>query len=345
MIINIHPDMKKKCLRLFYFRSAYRLPVAALFIFSLVFQTACEKRSKDESRVPDQETPTISPNRVIRSKGAANVGRLIISEPGSESERLRPLKSALATDISNFVAQGFATSISLHFLDLNTSEWIAINGNEGYTPGSLVKVPVVMSFLKKSENEPDFMGRKLFFDPGIPPIPLQTYIVDPIKRGNSYTMRELLERIMRDSDNYSTALVNPQIDYHYFNMLYTDLNQSVPNMHDINYVTNVIDYSRFLNVLYNCTWLTEKNSEMAISWLTASSFNGGIKKHIPGDIQVARKFGEYGVGSTKQWHESAIVFQTNRPYLLTVMTKGVDNEKLMQVISDLSKVTYEYRIK
>jgi beta-lactamase class A len=345
VIINIHSDMKKKCLLLCSKQGAYRLLTATSIVAFLLSQTSCEKRPPEYEEISTQSTSTAGPNRVIRTKGEAGVGRLIISEPESESDRLRPLKTALSTASSSFISQGFASSVSVYFMDLNTAEWIAINGNEGYTPGSLVKVPVVMSFLKKSEIESDLMGRKLFFDPNIPPIPLQTYIIDPIKRGGYYSMRELLERIMRDSDNYSTALVNPQIDYFYFNRIYEDLNQPVPDMHDASYSTTVIDYSRFLNVLYNCTWLSEKNSEMAISWLAASSFKDGIRKHLPANVMVARKFGEYGVGSVKQWHESGIIFQGNRPYLLTIMTKGSDNEKLLQVISELSKITYEYRTK
>ncbi|MFM7078264.1 MAG: serine hydrolase [Bacteroidota bacterium] len=337
--------MKKKFLRLFSNQGIYKTFVATLLLAFLFSQTACEKRAPADGEVPSQTSSAAAPNRVIRNKGESHVGRLIISEPEFESDRLRPLKTALATASNSFVSQGLASSVSIYFMDLSTAEWISINGNEGYTPGSLVKVPVVMSFLKKAEQESDLMDRKLFFDPNTPPIPLQTYIVDPIKRGGSYSMRELLERIMRDSDNYSTALVNPQIDYFYFNKLYQDLNQPVPNMHDASYSTNVVDYSRFLNVLYNCTWLSERNSEMAVSWLTASLFAEGIRKHIPANVVVAHKFGEYGSGTSKQWHESGIVFQGNRPYLITIMTKGTENEKLLKVISELSKITYEYRIK
>jgi hypothetical protein len=127
--------------------------------------------------------------------------------------------------------------------------------------------------------------------------------------------------------------------------LYRDLGQSTPDMFDKSYVTNVVDYSRFLNVLYNGSWLSPANSELVLGWLTESSFRDGMVKHLPDDVLVARKFGEFGTNQNKQWHESGVVYAPNGHYVLTVMTKGKEADKLRYAIAEVSKLVYENRRK
>ena len=105
-------------------------------------------------------------------------------------------------------------------MDLNTGAWFAINGSEGYTPGSLIKLPVCLSFFKSSELKSGVMERMIYYDAQMQGVPSQTYVVEPIKPGNAYPMAELIKRVLRDSDNYSTFLINEQIDYVALKMLY-----------------------------------------------------------------------------------------------------------------------------
>ncbi len=58
-------------------------------------------------------------------------------------------------------------------------------------------------------------------------------------------------------------------------------------------------------------------------------------------VPIAHKFGESGTPIEMQLHESAIVYLKNKPYLLTVMTKGKDNKTLSKLIGEISAVTYK----
>lgn len=337
----MHSDMNSKFLSLCKSKSAFLACFGTILsIFSLLF--GCDSPTHEARPDTSGNQEVQSTSRIIRSKGPGKVNKLLFTEPDVESIRLNPLKTSLTQMVSGYLSQGYATSISIHFLDLGTSEWISVNPSIGYTPGSLIKVPVVLSFLKKSEQEPAFLDHKLYFDPAMPPIPAQTFIVDPIQRGQYYPVRELLRRVIRDSDNYSTSLINHQIDYRYFNTLYDDLGQTVPDMHNIEYTTNVVDYSRFLTVLYNASWLNEVNSEMILGWMSESPFKEGMTRTLPQNVVVAHKFGEYGTSDVKQWHESGIVFD-KKPYLLTIMTRGADSEKLRIAMGEISRAVYSYR--
>lgn len=341
MNINIIADMNTKCLLPFFNKGACRSLTRVILIVS-VFNSGCEKSNR-ESIAPTQDSKSEASLHVLRSHGPKLVNKLLSTDSYEESVRLEPLKAKISNLISSFKTQNTLATASVFYMDLNTGAWFAINGSEGYTPGSLIKLPVCLSFFKSSELKTGVMERMLYYDPKIHGVPTQTYEVEPIKPGKAYSMAELIKRVLRDSDNYSTCLINEQIDYVALKMLYEDLDQSVPDMRDISYTTNVVDYSRFLQVLYNGTWLSERNSETALSYLAQSSFGEGLTKLLPLGTTVARKFGEYGKGEFLQWHESGIVYSPKGHYVITVMTKGRNNQMLRLAIAEISKAVYEGR--
>lgn len=343
MNINIIADMNIKCLLPLFNKGAYCVLTGYILIISF-FQLGCEKPARENPAILQEPKANSEASlHVLRSHGPKLVNKLIASESYNESSRLEPLRSKVTNLISGYKAQNAIISASVYYMDFKTGDWFAINGSEGYTPGSLLKLPVCMSFFKLSEYKPDIMERQVFYDPNIHGVPSQTFEVDPIKPGKAYSMSELIRRVLKDSDNHSTSLINYQIDYDALKLLYRDLDQAVPDMHDISYTTNVLEYSRFLQILYNGTWLNEPNSERVLSYLSESSFKEGLTKQLPANIVVPRKFGEYGLNDVKQWHESGIVYAPDGHYLITIMTKGYDREKLRIIISEISKAVFDGR--
>jgi hypothetical protein len=51
--------------------------------------------------------------------------------------------------------------------------------------------------------------------------------------------------------------------------------------------------------------------------------------------------GEWGDGHTVELHDCGIVYLNNNPYIITVMTRGTDMEKLAEAVATISKMTYE----
>jgi beta-lactamase class A len=92
--------------------------------------------------------------------------------------------------------------------------------------------------------------------------------------------------------------------------------------------------------IYNAGYLNVEDSEFAGNLLSQCDFKAGIVQGLPANTIVAHKFGESGNQAMKQLHESAIVYLKNKPYLLTIMTKGKDNAKLSQFLGELSKSVY-----
>lgn len=327
----------------------YRIPLFLnlIIIGGILLLVVTKVYPVKETRINRAAPPLPSPQNesaltILRRHDFRFIQPLVQTESSKESTRLASLKTTMQSMIDHYRQQGLIVTASVYFMDLNSSNWFSINGSEKYTPGSLAKVPVIMSYFKDNEQKPGWLGNKIFFDPGMKGIPHQTFEVDPLIPGNSYIIWDLLHRVASTSDNNSTALINFYINKEIFYKLYKDLELVVPTLEDKNYTTTVSEYSRFFQVLFNSSWLHEKDSELILQWLTESTFNQGITRLLPKDIPVARKFGEYGTDALKQWHESGIVYLDHRPYLITIMTKGFENEKLQTVIGEISNTAFLY---
>ena len=104
---------------------------------------------------------------------------------------------------------------------------------------------------------------------------------------------------------------------------------------------SVYEYSRFFRILYNSSYLNNENSNKALEILSRVDFKSGLVAGTPANITVAHKFGERENGDEKQLHDCGIVYHPENPYLICIMTRGKDFDKLSEVIAELSKITYE----
>lgn len=269
---------------------------------------------------------------------------LLIYDGVTQDEKMKDLKSAVGAIIQGQVKAGTLINASVYVRKLSSASWISINDNESYNPGSLIKLPVMMAYLRESELQPGLLDKELLFDPAGVRIPTQTFSDETIKAGKKYKIRDLLYQMIVKSDNNATLVLNRNLNMNLFTQLFEDLGLPPVDMHDYHYKVSASDYSKFLRVLYNATYMSNEDADYALSLLINSSFKDGIMKELPNDIQVAHKFGEFGLnieGPFKQLHESGIVYIANNPYLITVMTKGNDVHQLSKVLGDISKCVYD----
>jgi len=63
---------------------------------------------------------------------------------------------------------------------------------------------------------------------------------------------------------------------------------------------------------------------------------------VPKEVRVAHKFGELGLpNGEKQLHDCGIIYYPGNPYLLCVMSKGKDSQKLSGIIQTISSMVYK----
>lgn len=266
---------------------------------------------------------------------------LYLAEPRCESPSFIGLKSEISDFIENMKTTNELDYASVYVKNLNTNEWMDVNPSSTYHPGSLFKVLTMITLLRMAETNVGIMDKLVSYDKENNP-PTQTFNSKVIQPGRAYKIKDLIYYMVVYSDNHATMLLHDYMDVDLFQKVFTDLGLQKPNVYDNKYTLSVKEYSRFISVLYDGGYLTLPASEFAVSMLCESDFNMGITKNIPPTVKVAHKFGEAGKPGDRELHESAIVYLNNKPYLVTIMTKGRESVKLADVMARISKMVYDY---
>lgn len=279
--------------------------------------------------------------KVLRTSGNKFTRPILMVETPSKAEELSTLDISLQNIIDEGKHLGKVQSASVYIMDMDNDNWTEINNGEGYYPGSLMKLAVFMCYLKKSEEHPELLSKTLMLEKSAI-VPGQSYKDNVILPEVPYKVSDLFYPMIVRSDNFATLLLNRELDVNELNTLFMTLGIKKMDMQNIQYTITASDYSKFMRVLYNATYLNAKNSQYALSLLSNSTFNRGMTRELPKNVVVAHKFGENVSGKVRQLHESGIVYSGARTYLITIMTKGEKVSDLADVICDISAKTFKY---
>lgn len=254
----------------------------------------------------------------------------------------RNLKDEVGDYINKSIKENKVEKASLYFRDLNSSHWAGVNEKELYTPSSMLKVAVLLTYLKISEKNPDIMSKKVKY---VHKDSYNEYYKTNKINNGEYTVLELLQYMIIESDNTSMSLLvalnTPEVV-----KLYEDL--KLPNILEGNSdFLSTEDYSYIFRALYNASYVNKSLSEQALQLLTYTKFDKGIVAGVEASTTVAHKFGEHtitfnGIVTERQLHDCGIVYYPKKPYLICIMTKGKDFKNLETIISDISSMVYRY---
>lgn len=278
----------------------------------------------------------------LRAGGYQLINPLYDTEPEANAQEFSGIEKKVIDYVNNTISTEGVDRVSVYFKDLNNGPWFGVNYKANFSPASLLKVPIMIAYFKKAEKTPSILQKKIkleqYIYKDVSPITKPT---NPIMIGNEYTLEELIERMIIESDNNALGLLKKNISQEDIDKVSRDL--GVPTSRSLNDFMSVKDYSSFFKVLYNDSYLDTKYSEKALSILTRTEFKKGIQNPLPSNIVVADKFGErYIEGNTKyQLHNCGIVYYPNRPYLLCIMSEGKNYSLLEKTIQEISKTVYE----
>lgn len=260
----------------------------------------------------------------------------------SNDKNLQLIKYKLTDYIAEETHEKKAVDISVYLRDLNNGPWLGIKEKEDFSPASLLKVPIMMCYFKIAETNPEVLNRKIQYERVLSNMPQDIIPKKTIQIGNVYTIEELIYRMIVYSDNEAATLLLFDIDQDDLDKVYRDLHITIPGLRVKEDFLSVKDYASFFRILYNASYLNRQMSEKALEILTQTDFSDGILAGLPSGIKVAHKFGERrDPYDLVQLHECAIVYYNRSPYLLAVMARGYDVDRLKDIIRGISKIVYE----
>ncbi len=267
------------------------------------------------------------------------------------------LKGEVAEYISKKKTEGVVIEAGVYFRDLEKGPTMGVNEYIQFSTASLLKVPTLLTYLKLAETNPNLLQEEIFIEAGLQDALNQAvqYFPPPdsIVENQHYTIDRLLYRLIVYSDNIASEMLNQYLlsiqnnNIDYLLETYRELGL-IPEKTDNEFVLSVKRYSSVFRILYNASYLSIDMSEKALDLLSQSTFNEGIVTGVPAGTKVAHKFGERtipatetGSGEVKQLHDCGIVYFPENPYMLCIMTRGYEFEKLETVLGDISRMVYE----
>lgn len=263
-----------------------------------------------------------------------------------ENEMLQPFRRLIDERIDQWLKRPAIKEVAVYFRELNNGQNFGIHEHEKFFPASLIKIPLLVAYLKAAERDPLLLSRRLTY-PGGPDETASQFFrpAVPLEPGRSYTVDELLHAMIVRSDNNAYHLLLPVLSPNVQQSVFRDLGLRSPwsvkgGAED--YVT-VNEYASFFRILFNASYLSDVMSEKALSLLAEAEFAGGLKAGLPPGIPVADKFGEWTPmknGESKQLHDCGVVYYPGQPYLLCVMSRGTSFSELSAVIADISRITF-----
>ena len=281
------------------------------------------------------------PINIKRLNGYKLIEPLMYAKPSCESENLQSVSHDLVKIIDDYKQAGILNTASVYLRVYGHVDWICINDTEKYKPGSLLKVPELITFLRLNELHPGYLNKAYSYNTAFVSNKTAKYISKSIELGKSYTIKELLKYMIQYSDNNATILLNNNMDSKQFKQTFTDFGLPEPDMKASDYPIAIKEYSTFFEALYNAGYLTIEDSEFAIELLSQCDFKQGLVGGLPNNTIIAHKFGEAGNDEMHELNESGIIYLGNKRYLLSVMTKGKEFSKLSEVLKSISRTVYQ----
>lgn len=294
-----------------------------------------------------------SPAAGIRETGYLYISPLLECEYGEniQDKNLSPVKNQVDSKVKKLTNEDSISTMSVYFRDLNNGPWFEINGGELYTPASLLKVPLMFAFLKYAEVDPSILDEQIIFSEelftdqhgGFSLLPEEYQPKEKLKIGESYAALDIAERMLEYSDNNAFNLLASIVSSRALLQVHQDLGIPFPDASTPEDYITVKTYASLFRVLYNSSYLTRFYSEMALEMLSKVTFDIGITSGVPADVVVSNKFGirsNSNGGESFQLHDCGIVYYPDHPYLLCIMTKGEDIDKMSSAIAQISKLIY-----
>jgi len=289
--------------------------------------------------------------REIRSGGFIYINPLLECDASEYqmSPPLKPTRNKINAYLDKLKSEKKITEASVYYRNLNNGPWFGINERQVYNPASLVKVPMMVAYLKVAETKPEILEAKLQYNGEYEDKDNLSDPVKSLKPGESYTIKDLIYKMVAFSDNKSLHLSHrylvENVDKDLLDKIALEMDIFSTGALNADNRLNIKDYSSVFRILYNASFLNNELSENALKLLADSDYDEGLAAVLPPDTKIANKYGVYTVGddnSELQLHDCGIIY-TKTPYLLCVMTRG-DKENqndMIMAIREISRMVYE----
>jgi beta-lactamase class A len=267
------------------------------------------------------------------------------------ANRVEGLHGNIKMIIDNEKASNHLVRASVFYRDLNTRQWFGIDDLDKYYPASLVKLPIALVYYKIAQLQPGIFDKQIKvsaemidqanIDSHYPP-------QESLIAGNTYTVKELIRRMLVFSDNAPFSPLSDGVN-DYSEKVLADLGVYAPLNEAEQGAWNVTprSYANIFRMLFNASYLDIDSANNVLELISKSTFTEGIVSGVPENVKVAHKFGEAtgvnadGTVSSLVLNDCGIVYKPDSPFILCIMTEGHDFSQQERVIQQITRSAYK----
>ena len=265
------------------------------------------------------------------------------------SPRLMAFREDTERYIADLRRRDPSLGVSLYVRDLEHGAWTGVGENDMYVPASLMKVSVLFHALSRLEDDPTLAHARLRY-PGPDSMPSPDNLFGapvPIHMvpGESYTFPDVLDRMVRHSDNHAKDLLMEGVRSGEVDSLMMQI--GVPAQFDGGKaVMTPRAYAALFRMLYHSSVFSRRTSEFGLDLLLRADFDRGLRAGLPADVPIASKYGIYfdprNLKSGQQLHECGIIYPPDHPFAICVMTRSLlkGPPELAEILSEVARRAY-----
>lgn len=302
------------------------------------FYTGTQYGSKERSNAVKgtsafvQETPTGMKNDNPNQPAAVPKPKPA-KKPSTRSSEVK--YNQLVTQIDEYTGK-YQGTYGVYFISLTTGQKFGINENEQFVAASTTKVPInLYLFSKIAENkvQPDILltYTEDCYEEGTGSIQYEDF-------GKEYSIRDLARLSIEESDNAAINMLSKYLGMEEIKKFMegivkhpVDLDDNLSNPKDMaNYMKSVLDFNK----------KHKAEGDELLSYLENTEFNDRIPLYLPPDTIVAHKIGN----QVQALHDIGIVF-AQKSYIISIMTKDINEDEAPEVIANISKMVYDFEEK
>ncbi len=222
-------------------------------------------------------------------------------------------------------------TVSVYVENLNNGANFEINAEKGFFPASLNKLPVAVLILQKVEQGKLSLHQKI-----------------ETSNGKEETIQELLEKMLKDSDNESfeslLKLLDPKelkalLDYYNINL---DGSYFPDKVKEHEEQLGPKQFANIFSSLYYSTVLDPKDSEYLLSLMKDTEFNFKEISALNPSTTLAHKFAGYYTTDTKLFHDCGIIYDGDIKILYCIMTENLEHEHAIKVTANIINSIFTY---
>jgi beta-lactamase class A len=243
--------------------------------------------------------------------------------------------------------QGSLKSVSVYFRDLDAGPIFEVNQYQDFIGASLLKIPVMLTFLKYADTDPNLLKQVVRTPAKFDQIQVLYPPKDPVLPNTDYTVETLIKKMITQSDNQAGLALENYAQQHLtdfrepISQTLVELGMLPRTDNNQHYFINIKEMASMIRAIYNASYLSLTMSRYALNLMSETDFKDGLVSGVPTGIRVAHKFGLAEGDRYLGINDIGIVYGPRFHYLLGVMTNGISIEEDSKTVSEISRMVWE----